>query len=37
VGHKQAEALKHFLINYRQQQLDMGNEEKLRPLTVSFD
>ncbi|CAO3689319.1 unnamed protein product [Umbelopsis ramanniana] len=34
VGHKQAEALKHFLINYRQQQLDMGNEEKLRPLTV---
>ncbi|KAI9289923.1 6-phosphofructo-2-kinase-domain-containing protein [Umbelopsis sp. AD052] len=34
VGHKQAEALKTFIVNYRQQQLDMGIEEKLRPLTV---
>jgi hypothetical protein len=34
-GHKQAEALKNFLIGYRQQQLENGNDDKQRPLTVS--
>lgn len=34
-GHRQAEVLKNMIINYRQQQLESRNEEKLRPLTVS--
>ncbi|KAG2172236.1 hypothetical protein INT43_004777 [Umbelopsis isabellina] len=33
-GHKQAEALKNFLVDYRKQQQESGTEDKPRPLTV---
>jgi hypothetical protein len=35
-GHKQAETLKNFLVDYRKQQQESGTEDKPRPLTVSY-